>query len=262
MELLLECQSRMPISPFLGWISSVSVIPEMWSLSVFLGERSYLVFWQKCNFIFVGKRNTTITNIQKTSYFHAFFEKDHLSFSVRKKNIIFSGKTNAIFPHDKRKIIFQCNFFGKTLFSEHLKNISYFHVFFWERSSFIFRLKNNIIFSEKRNIIFPDDTRKIIFQCDFFWKDHLFRTLGKKYGFSCSDRVCIETLLNYSCRWNILRFNTGWEMRNTFSSNIKTTWLDLCYLMFRDYFSQILLCVGIIMYQNVLWLGIIFPSVL
>ena len=40
------------------------------------------------------------------------------------------------------------------------------------------------IFREK---IFPDDTRNIIFRCDFIWKDQLFRTFGKtKYSFSCS----------------------------------------------------------------------------
>ena len=120
--------------------------------------------------MFLDKRNTTFTNIQKTSYFYVFFDKDHLPFSVHKKSIIFSGKRNAIFPHDIRKVIFQCNFFGKTIFSEHLKNISYFHVFFWERSFFIFRLKYNIIFSWKRNIIFPDDTRKTIFQYNSFGK--------------------------------------------------------------------------------------------
>ena len=122
--------------------------------------------------------------------YHLSSEKCHLSFSVRKKNIIFSGKRNVIFPHDIRKIIFQCNFFGKTIFLEHLKNISYFHLFFWERPSFIFRLKNNIIFSGKRNIIIPDDTGKNIFQCDFFWKARLFKTFGKRtYGFSCSKTM-------------------------------------------------------------------------
>ena len=42
--------------------------------------------------------------------------------------------------------------------------------FFREILSFIFRLKNKIIFSGKRNIVFPDNTRKILFQCDFFGK--------------------------------------------------------------------------------------------
>ena len=60
--------------------------------------------------------------------------------------------------------------FEKTIFSESLKKISYFRVFFWERSSFIFRLRCKIIFSGKRNIIFPDNTRKIIFQRNFFGK--------------------------------------------------------------------------------------------
>ena len=122
---------RMPILSFLGWMSSFSVMPEMSSLGVFFGKRSSLRFWQKGNFLFVGKRNTTFTNIQKTSYFHAFFEKYHLSFFVREKNIIFSGKRNAITPHHMKKIIFQCNFFGKTIFSKNSKNISYFHVFFF-----------------------------------------------------------------------------------------------------------------------------------
>ena len=129
---------RMPISSFLGWILSFSVMPEMSSLGVFFGKRSSLLFWQKGNFIFVGKRNTTFIKIQKTSYFQLFFEKYHLSFSVRKKNIIFSRKRNAIFPHDIRKIKFQRNFFGKTIFSEHLKNMSYFYVFFFEKDHLSF----------------------------------------------------------------------------------------------------------------------------
>ena len=117
--------------------------------------------------------------IQKTSYFHVFFEKGHLSFSVRRKNTIFSGKRNTIFPDDRRKIIFQCDFFGKTIFSEHLRKTSYFHVFFWKRSSSIFCLKNNIIFSRERNIIFRDDTRKIMFQCVFL-KRSSFQNIWKK----------------------------------------------------------------------------------
>ena len=134
-------------------------------------EKTIFAFLTEGNFIFERKRNTILTNIPKTLYFYILFEKYHLSFSVHKKNIIFSGKRNVIFPHDIRKIIFQCNFLGKTIFSEHLKNISYFHMFFfWERASFIFRLKNNIIVSGKRDIIFPDDTKKIIFQWDFFGK--------------------------------------------------------------------------------------------
>ena len=69
-----------------------------------------------------------------------------------------------------------------------IQKMSYFHVFFWEIWSFILQLKNKIIFMGKRNI-FPDNTRKFIFQCNVFWKDHLFRTFGeKKYSFLCSIR--------------------------------------------------------------------------
>ena len=35
--------------------------------------------------------------------------------------MIFSGKRNIIFPDNTRKIIFQRDFFGKTIFSEHLE---------------------------------------------------------------------------------------------------------------------------------------------
>ena len=76
-------------------------------------------------------------------------------------------------------------FLGKTICSEHLKKISYFHVFFWERT-FIFRTKNKIIFSGRSSIIFLDEKRNIIFQCGIFGKTIFSEHLEKKYGFSCS----------------------------------------------------------------------------
>ena len=60
-------------------------------------------------------------------------------------------------------------FFGKTIFSGHLKIMPYFHVFVL-KSSFIFRLTNKMILSGKRSITFRDNTRNIIFQRDFFEK--------------------------------------------------------------------------------------------
>ena len=139
-----ECQSRMPISSFLGWMSSFWVMPGMSSLRAFFRKKSSLLFSQKGNFIFVGERNITFANVQKHNISMYFFDKDHLSFSVRKKSIIFSGKRNAIFSYDIRKITFQCNFFGKTIFSEHFKNISFF------LRKIIFHLPPNIIFSGKK----------------------------------------------------------------------------------------------------------------
>ena len=103
------------------------------------------------------------TYIQKISYFHVFLEKDHLPFSDQRKNI-FSGKKIPSFQIIQERSYSSAIFFGKTIFSGHLKEISYFHIFFWETSSFIFLLKNKIIFLGKRNITFPDNTtRNIMF---------------------------------------------------------------------------------------------------
>ena len=97
-----------------------------------------------------------------------------------KEKIYFLEKRNTIFPDITKKIMFRRKFFGKTIFWEHLKKISYFHIFFWERSSFNLCLNNKIIFLEKRNIIFPDNTRKIIFQRDFFGKTIFSKHLEKE----------------------------------------------------------------------------------
>ena len=117
---------RMPISSFVGWISSFPVMPEMSSLGAFFGKRSSLLFWQKGNFIFVGKRNTTFTNTQKTSYFHAFYEKHHLSFSVGKKISYFWEKEMPSFLVIQER--------------------SYSSVIFLERSSFQNIWNKNMVF--------------------------------------------------------------------------------------------------------------------
>ena len=94
-----------------------------------------------------------------------------------KEKIFFWEKRNTIFPDITKKIIFRCDIFGKTIFSYHLKE-TYFHVFFWERSSFVICLKNKI-FSLKRTIVFPYKSRRIIFQCIFFGKT-IFRNIWRK----------------------------------------------------------------------------------
>ena len=88
------------------------------------------------------------TTLKKFSM-NFFWERS--SFILHWKNkIIFSGKTNTIFPNKTRWTIFQWVFFGKAIFLEHLQKISYFHDFFWERSSFIFHPNNKIIFLGKK----------------------------------------------------------------------------------------------------------------
>ena len=132
----------------------------------FFGRRSSLIFFlQKGNIIFV-------TFIHKYKKYHIsmyFLRKIIFHFSSKEKYHILRKK-NTIFPDNTIKIILQRNFFWKDhLFGAFEKNVIKPCIFL-ERSSFIFRLKNQIIFSGKRNIIFPDNTRKILFQCNFFGK--------------------------------------------------------------------------------------------
>ena len=68
------------------------------------------------------------------------------------------------------KIMFQCNYFAKAIFRENLQKISCFHVYFWERSSFVFRLKNKIIFLGKRNITLLITQERSYSSTIFFWK--------------------------------------------------------------------------------------------
>ena len=120
--------------------------------------------------------------IQKISHFHAFLIKIiFFHFPLKKIISYFQEKRNTIFPDITKKIMFRRQTFGKTIFSEHLKKISYFQVFFLEISSFLLCLKNKNIFSGKRKIIFPGNTRKIMFQRDFFgntiFLEHLQREI-------------------------------------------------------------------------------------
>ena len=74
-------------------------------------------------------------------------------FPPKEKISYFLEKRNTIFPDITKKFMFRREFLGKTIFSEHLKKISYFQEFFWEISSFLLCLKNKIIFSGKQNKI-------------------------------------------------------------------------------------------------------------
>ena len=129
---------------------------------VFSGEIIFC-FLQKYNMMFVK-----FIHVYRKYHISMYFLRKIIFHFPSKENISYFPEKNTIFP---RKFIFHMIFIAKTIFSEHLKKMSYFHVFLWQRSSSIFRLKNRIIFSGKRNIIFPDNTtRKIIFPCDFFGK--------------------------------------------------------------------------------------------
>ena len=152
------------------------------SLGVFLRDRTIFDFF--FFFFFFGRRpwhyvcNTRMCT-QKISYFHVFFEKGHLSLPAQGKNIMFSGGKIPSFQIIQEISCPGAALFEKTIFLESLKKILYFCVTFWERSSFIFRLCCKIIFSGKRNMIFLDNTRKVIFQCNF-WESPLFQDVWKK----------------------------------------------------------------------------------
>ena len=60
-------------------------------------------------------------NIWKKYLISRYFSKRLFLSFVSKDKIKFSGKSNIIFLDNTRKIISQCNFFGKIIFSKHLE---------------------------------------------------------------------------------------------------------------------------------------------
>ena len=84
--------------------------------------------------------------------------------------------------------------FGKIIFSDGLKEISYLCVFFCERSSFIFRPRYKTIFSGKINIMLLDNARKIIFQRNVFGKTIFSGRLEK-------ENMVFRAVFVISCRY-------------------------------------------------------------
>ena len=124
------------------------------------------------------------------SYFHVFPKNVASHFVPREKISCFQEK-NPSFQVIQERSCVGVDLFGKTIFSESLKKILYFCILFifyflcfWERSSFIFRLRCKIMFSGKRNIIFPDNTRKVIFQRNFLERPSFQDVWKKKIWFS------------------------------------------------------------------------------
>ena len=144
-----------------------------------------VLFWGKGIFFFLQEDNVTL--VIPTCEYRKYHNSSHFLITIvffhfpsKQKISYFLEKRNTIFPDITIKILFRREFFGKTIFSEQLKKILYFQVFFWESVSFLLCLKNKIIFSGKGKIIFSDDTRKIIFQCNFFEKNSFSKHLQKE----------------------------------------------------------------------------------
>ena len=165
----------------LGWISSFSVMLEMSPLGVFFRGIFFFLLWGNVTPVtpahIYRKYRISMRFLIKIIFFH---------FPPKEKKPHFLEKRNTIFPDITKEIVFRREFFGNTIFWEHLKKILYFQVFFWEWSSFLLCLENKIIFSGKRNIIFPDNIRKIIFQCDFFGKTMFSKHLEKENMVFCA----------------------------------------------------------------------------
>ena len=144
------------------------------------------------------------------------------SFSVQRKNTMFSGKKNTTFPGSTRKIMSRRDPFWKDhLFRTFEENIVFLCIYL-RKIIFHFLPGGKIIFSGKRNIILPDNTRKIKFQRNFFWKGHLFRTSGKRnYGFPCNL---------YCVRWVIVSLAVNKGKLQSLVSEVNFCWVynDFC----------------------------------
>ena len=170
-----------------------------------------MLFWQMCNIIFVA----FIHMYRKYHISMYFLRKIIFHFPSKEKLSYFLEKRNTIVPDITKKIIFQCDFCGKTIFSEHLKKPSYFHVFFLRKIIFPFPSKEKIsYFWEKRSTISPDITKKIMFQCDFFRKIIYSEHLEKENIVFCAVlwNYKIKKLRNYK---TILKKKRSYLMRDT-----------------------------------------------
>ena len=111
---------------------------------IFSGRDYLCFFWQKGNIIFV-----TFIHIYRKYHTSMYFWSSIIfNFPSKEEISYFREKRNTIFPDITKKIIFNCQFFGKTIFFRTFEeNIIFLCIFFWERSSSLSRLKDKIISS-------------------------------------------------------------------------------------------------------------------
>ena len=101
------------------------------------------------------------------------WERSSFTFRPMKKDHVF-GKKIPSFQIIQERSCADTALFGKTIFSRSLKKM-----YSLIKILFHFLSKCKIIFSGKGNIIFPNNTRKIMFQCNFFRKT-IFSGVRKK----------------------------------------------------------------------------------
>ena len=111
----------------------------------------------------------------------SYWERPSFAFFPGQKKSCLQEKNPSFQIMQERSCAFMAPF-GKAIFSEGLKKISYFRVFFKKD-----HLSFSVYFRGKRNIIFPDNTRKFIFQRNLLGKTIFSgRPEKRKYDFSCS----------------------------------------------------------------------------
>ena len=160
----------------------MDMLPRFWiTWSSTFGKNSIFHPWQE----FSASTFTARNDILYSMY---FLRKTVFHFLPREKRSCFWEK-NTIFPDNTRKIMCgRVPFWKGHLFRKFEENII-FPCIFKERSSFIFRLRCKIIFSGKGNIIFPNNTRKMIFQHNFFGKTIFSGCLEKENMVFCAVKV-------------------------------------------------------------------------
>ena len=110
------------------WSSFQDVNLERQSpLVVFLRDKTILDFFGRMAWRHVCN---TRTCTQEAAYFHVFLEKDCPSLCSQGKNIMFAEKKIPSFQIIQERSCPSTILFEKTIFSEHLKKISHFRVFF------------------------------------------------------------------------------------------------------------------------------------
>ena len=99
--------------------------PPKGKLSCFRGEKipSFQTIRERSYFSAIFSKRPSFRNIWRKYHISKyFFWRERSSFVFRPGvKITFAGKRNVIFPDNKRKIMFQRDFFGNIIFSGRLK---------------------------------------------------------------------------------------------------------------------------------------------
>ena len=108
------------------------------------------------------------------------FQKDHLSFSVQRISSYIREKEISSLLIIQGRSYPRANFLERSSYQTICRKYHISMYFFNKGCPSFFVQKIRPYFQEKRNIILLDNTRKVIFQCDFFWKTIFSEHLHKE----------------------------------------------------------------------------------